>query len=84
MLPKVAYYATTSALNSAKIIPGFPNYAPDFRNYAKKNDVDSVHIGAQQRHQIMMFFEEAVDVNLLVFYGSLSRLSAVQDCCSHL
>ena len=67
--------------NYAKIMPDIPNYAPDFRNYAHKisqNDVDSVHIGAQKRHQSIMFFKYVVVGNLYVFYGSLSQPSAVQ------
>ena len=59
-------------------MPKFLNYAPDFRNYAHKNDVDSVRVGAQKQHQIMMFFKYVVVVNLFVFYGSLSRHSVVQ------
>ena len=41
------------------------------------NDVDSVHVGAQKRHQ-SMFFKYVVVGNLYVFYGSLSQPSAVQ------
>ena len=49
-----------------------------FPTLCSQNDVDSVHIGAQKRHQIMMFFKYVVVVvNLYVFYGSLSRPSAV-------
>ena len=59
-------------------MPEFSNYAPDFRNYAHKiSDVDSVHMGAQKRHQSIMFFKYVVG-NLYVFYGSLSQPSAVQ------
>ena len=36
VLLKVAYYPTSGARNYAKILPEFPNYAPDFRNYAHK------------------------------------------------
>ena len=63
--------------NYAKIMLEFPNYAPDFRNYAQ-NDVDSERIGAQKRNQSIMFFKYVVVGNLYVFYGSLSPPSAVQ------
>ena len=64
--------------NYAKIMPEFPNYAPDSRKLCSQNDVDSVHISAQKRHQSIMFFKYVVVGNLYVFYGSLSRPSAVQ------
>ena len=34
----------------AKTVPEFPNYAPDFRNYAHKKEVDFVLTGAQEQH----------------------------------
>ena len=81
VLPKVAYYATSSARNFAKLCQ---NYARGsklcslFPTLCSQNDVDFVHVGAQKRHQVMMFFKYVVVVNLYVFYGSLSRPSAVQ------
>ena len=74
MLLKVAYYATSSARNFAKLCQ---NYAR-IPKLCSQNDVDSVHIGAQKRHQSIMFFKYVVVGNLYVFYGSLSRPSAIQ------
>ena len=81
VLLKVAYYATSSARNFAKLCQNYariPKLCSWFSKLCSQNDVDSVHIGAQKRHQSIMFFKYVVVGNLYVFYGSLSRPSAVQ------
>ena len=80
VLLKVAYYATSSARNFAKLCQNYariPKLCSWFSKLCSQNDVDSVHIGAQKRHQ-SMFFKYVVVGNLYVFYGSLSQPSAVQ------
>ena len=81
VLLKVAYYATSSARNFAKLCQNYariPKLCFWFSKLCSQNEVDSVHIGAQKRHQSIMFFKYVVVGNLYVFYGSLSRPSAVQ------
>ena len=82
VLLKVAYYATSSARNFAKLCQNYariPKLCSWFSKLCSQNDVDSVHVGAQKRHQSIMFFKYVVVGNLYVFYGSLSRPSAVQN-----
>ena len=83
VLLKVAYYATSSPRNFAKLCQN-SQIMLLISESCSQNDVDSLHIVAHRLHQIMMFFRLTVVVNLFVFYGSLSRPSAVQISCSHL
>ena len=83
VLLKVAYYATSSPRNFAKLCQN-SQIMLLISESCSQNEVDSVHIVAHRLHQIMMFFRLTVVVNLFVFYGSLSRPSAVQISCSHL
>ena len=54
VLLKMAYYVTSSARNFAKLCQNYariPKLCSWFSKLCSQNDVDSVHIGAQKRHQ---------------------------------